>query len=216
MRGSGRRPCPPGGCYSSRLEDPPIATKKAKSAPAPAKQAQTAAPAAEPAKKTSSTGYDVSRPAGKCFVTGQPINPGDKYHAALRETPMGMERLDILPAAWPDFPKDNLLADWLATMPHPEQKKKVFVDDEVLLTLFERLSETTEIVKIRFRFVLGLILMRKRLISYESQREEQGDSIWSVKIKGRQEPLDLINPHLSEDLVGEVASQLSEILSSEL
>ena len=72
------------------------------------------------------------------------------------------------PRKWAQFDKSNLLAFWQTVMPASEEKKKVFVDDEVLCTLFERLAETTEPSKVNFRFVLGLILMRKRLVIYES------------------------------------------------
>jgi hypothetical protein len=161
-------------------------------------------------------GYDVSRPGGKCAITGAVIAPGEKFHAALRETASTIERLDIADAAWPDFPKDGLLASWRATMPVGETKKKVFVDDEVLLTLFERLADAAEPTKLRFRFVLGLILMRKRLISYEGEEERGGASLWKVKLKGREDAIDLVNPHLSESQVDEVASQVGEILNSEL
>lgn len=162
-------------------------------------------------------GYEVSRPLGKCTVTGEPIQPGQKFHAALKEVPTGIERADVCEAAWGEYPKEGLLASWLATMPTGEAKKKVFVDDEVLLTLFERLSETTEGTKLRFRFVLGLILMRKRLITYEGEKTgSAGDSVWLVKIKGKGDAIELLNPHLSEGQVEDVAGQLGEILNSEL
>lgn len=163
-------------------------------------------------------GLSVARPGGKCAVTGRAILPGMKFHAALRETPTGFERLDVLPEEWEGFLyKNELLAHWVTTMPQPQQeKKKLFVDDETLLTLFERLADTQEPAKVRFRFVLGLILMRKRLVVYESQRDEGALNLWQVRLRGRQGLLDLVNPHLSEDHVGDVAGQLSEILNSEL
>ena len=86
----------------------------------------------------------------------------------------GFERLDISMSAWPEFDKKDLLASWQTTMPQAEQKKKIFVDDEVLCGLFERLADATEPAKINFRFVLGLILMRKRLLNYETTRNDQG------------------------------------------
>lgn len=123
----------------------------------------------------------------------------------------------MLPHEWEGFLfKNQLIAHWLATMPAHEQKKKLFVDDEVLLTVFERLQETTEPTKLRFRFVLGLILMRKRLVIYESQHDEGATNLWTVRLRGREGTMELVNPHLSEDQVGDVAAQLNEILSSDL
>ncbi|MGN6505523.1 MAG: hypothetical protein ACTHM6_08175, partial [Tepidisphaeraceae bacterium] len=67
--------------------------------------------------------YSVSRPAGKCAVTGQPIAPGESFMAVLNETPAGMERQDISLAAWPQVDASKALAFWKSVMPHPEQVK---------------------------------------------------------------------------------------------
>ena len=166
--------------------------------------------------KPSSGGYDVARPLGKCAVSGADIVAGQKFMAALRETPAGFERVDVSLEAWPQFDRKDVLAFWQTTMPKHEQKKKVFVDDQVLCELFERLADTTEPAKINFRFVLGLILMRKRMIIYENTRHEEGKEIWSVRFKGREDRLDLVNPKLDEQQVLEVSQQLSEILNEEL
>jgi hypothetical protein len=158
--------------------------------------------------------YDVSRPGGVCAVSGHPIEPGRKFFAALRDTPTGLQRIDVLPEYWPAFDQSGLLGFWQTTMPRPEQKKKLFVDDTVLTELFERLGGATEAPKLNFRFVLGLILMRKRILSYEgSHHDEANREIWSMKLRGREQPLDLLNPHLGEEQVADVSRQLSEILN---
>jgi hypothetical protein len=92
----------------------------------------------------------------------------------------------------------------------------VFVDDDVLCELFERLGQAVDPAKVNFRFVLGLILMRKRRIVYESTRHDGEKEIWSVRFKGREELLDLLNPRLDEQQVGEVSVQLGEILNGDL
>jgi hypothetical protein len=168
------------------------------------------------ATKPQSAGYEVGRPGGKCFVSGRSIEPGEKFMAALRETPAGFERLDVAPEHWDALDKADLLASWQTVMPRAEQKKKLFVDDEVLCTLFERLSETQEPAKLNFRFVLGLILMRKRLIVYEDTRTDGERELWSVRFKGREDRMDLLNPKLNEEQVAEVSQQLGEILNEEL
>ncbi len=93
------------------------------------------------------SGYDVPRPAGICAVSGGAIAPGEKFVAALRETPAGLERLDISLPAWEGFDRSPLLGYWQTVMPHGQEKKKVFVDDEVLCSLFERLGDATESTK---------------------------------------------------------------------
>ncbi len=166
-------------------------------------------------KATKPGSYDVPRAAGRCAVSGRSIEPGEKLVAAVRETPGGIERLDVALEAWDAFDKTGLLAFWHTAMPLNEQKKKVFVDDEVLCDLFERLADTVEPAKLNFRFVLSLILMRKRLVIYEETRSEADRDIWVVRLKGRESRLDLIYPKLNETQVTDVSQQLGEILNEQ-
>jgi hypothetical protein len=164
-----------------------------------------------------SSGYQVARPQGRCAISGREIAPDERFMAALRETAEGFERLDVSMEHWEQLEdKANLLGFWQATMPRPEQKKKLFIDDEVLCGLFERLAEVTEPAKLNFRFVLGLILMRKRLIQYDATHQEGEHEIWSVRLKGRTDPMELLNPKLNEQQVMDVSRQLSEIMSEEI
>jgi hypothetical protein len=166
--------------------------------------------------KPQKAGYDVPRPPGKCAISGSEIAPGQKFFAVVRETPEGLERLDISVDAWPQFDRAGLLGFWQTTMPRPEDKKKLFVDDEVLCNLFERLSDATEPAKVNFRFVLALVLMRKRFIVYEGARHDAGRDVWIVRMKGRDDRLDLIDPKLNEQQMAEVSQQLGQILNEEL
>jgi len=172
--------------------------------------------AAAPQKPVGSAGYALAKAQGKCHLCSRQILPGEKLFAALRETPATLERLDICPACCEKFDRSGLLGFWQTTMPQPTAKGPVFVDDDLLCDLFERLSGAPEPAKINFRFVLGLILMRKRRIVYESSRVQDGREIWCVRLKGRQDTLDLVDPKLDEQQVAEVSSQLGEILSGEL
>ena len=64
----------------------------------------------------------------------------------------------------------EMFSFWKTTMPQPQQKKKLLVDDSVLVDVFQRMEGKTEPQEVRFRFVLALILMRKRLLIYETTR----------------------------------------------
>ena len=136
--------------------------------------------------------------------------------AGLRETPLGFERTDTMLECWPQVDRALLLAFWQSAVPVHEARKKVFVDDAVLCELFERLKDTAEEPKLNFRFVLGLILMRKRMLVYESSRIEADKDIWTVRLRGKDDRLDLLNPRLNEQQVADVSQQLGEILNEEL
>jgi hypothetical protein len=87
-------------------------------------------PPAAPASRT--VGYEVGRPQGQCCACGTVIAPEAKFMAALRETAGGLARVDCCLNCWPQLSRGDLLGFWKASMPRPDAKKKLFVDDEVL------------------------------------------------------------------------------------
>jgi hypothetical protein len=164
--------------------------------------------------------YSVGRPHGVCFVTGQAIGPGEACFAALRENPQGFERLEFTPAAWDQWPpqeKSRLLAFWRTTMPSKDpaerDKRRLLVDDEVLAELFRRLAEVTDPEKLAFRFMLGLILMRKKKLLFEGREQDAaGRDLWRVRFRHEEGQLEMIDPKLSETQLEEVGRQVGQIL----
>ncbi len=171
---------------------------------------------------SSNASYDVARATGCCAATGAPIEPDSPYVATLceREGEEGLDRLDYSLQAWEGGQRPaRLFSSWRTTMPEPGGKAKPFVDDEVLLNLFHRLADDQQPQRIAYRFVIALILLRKRLLKQDATRHEDGRSIWLMRLKG--DPADapaveVVDPHLSEDQVREVSDQLGEILRGEL
>ncbi|MGF1633863.1 MAG: hypothetical protein ACFCVE_08455 [Phycisphaerae bacterium] len=160
--------------------------------------------------------YGIGRPGGVCAVCGRALVAGEAVFAALRETAEGFERLDVAPEHWAAFDKSDLAATWRTTVPDPTQKKKLFVDDAVLCDLFVRLGGVEEAAKLHFRFVLGLVLMRKRLATLLTTRtDEQGREVWQMKVRGHDEPVDLVDSQPGEAETTEVSAQLSQILDTE-
>ncbi len=102
--------------------------------------------------------WEIDKPLGRCYGTGKKIEYGEEYFAALVETDQGLARRDFCADYW-QAEKPDVFCYWRTKLPEPGQKKKVFIDDEMLMAFFERLAEETEQEKINFRFVLAFVLM---------------------------------------------------------
>jgi len=170
------------------------------------------------------THYQVSRPTNHCAHTGQALEPGTPYIAALceQQDEEGFVRLDYSIEAWESGARpDGLFSYWKSVAVDPETKQKLLVDDTVLMELFERMAEDERPQRQGFRFVLGLILMRKKLLKLTGRVDatETQPERWLLQPKGaqpEQPPLELVNPQLDDDDVRELTDQLSEILQSDL
>ena len=159
--------------------------------------------------------WEIKKTLGQCSGTGQKFEVGDEYFAALIETPEGLERRDFSAEFW-QGEKPDVYCYWKTRMPDSQRKKQLFVDDQMLMTFFERLAEETDVDKVNFRFVLMLILMRKRLLKYDSS-EVKGDSeTWTLRVTGENRNVNVVNPHLTEDQVVQLSSQIGEILHIEM
>lgn len=197
--------------------------------------------------------YDIERPSGCCALTGRTFNPGEPYMATMVEVEnpevtcdaakptgasvLGLKRQDICWQVWQKNQRpENLFCFWKTAAPRPNQKKQLFVDNDVLMNLFLRLADADQPQRAAFRFVLGLVLMRKKCLRYNGTTrrpvsgppdESQYEDWWQVTAKldlskgplGRwneDEQLEMLDPHLDEQQIQQVTEQLSEVLEAEL
>lgn len=166
--------------------------------------------------------YHVARSTGRCCASDQPLVPGSMCMATLCERPSdeGFDRKDFSLEAWEAGARpEGLYSYWKTIVPEPDAKPKLLVDDTVLMDLFERLASDERPQRVAFRFVLGLILMRKKLLKFTGRNTEGGTERWLMQPRGAeadQKPLEVINPNLSDEDVRELIDQLSEVLQSEL
>lgn len=159
--------------------------------------------------------WEIKRPLGVCAGTEKTIAPGEEYIATLVETEQGLQRRDYCLDYWGRI-KPDVYCYWKSTMPVGEQKKKLFINDDMLMAFFERLENETDEEKLSFRFVLTLILMRKRILKYDSSSSIDGKERWTLRIAGRSEEAKVVNPHLTEDKIEQLSGQLGQILQVEL
>ena len=160
--------------------------------------------------------WEIDKPLGQCWGSGKKIEYGEEYFGALVETDEGLQRRDFCADYWQEQ-KPNVFCYWKTRLPQPDRKRQIFVDDEMLMAFFERLERETEQEKINFRFVLALVLMRKRRLKYDSSKVEDDKEIWRLRIVGSdREFVEVINPRLDEEQIGQLSSQIGQILQVEL
>ena len=165
--------------------------------------------------------WAIGRTSGRCAVSGRELAEGERYYAVLFDRGDTFERRDYSEACW-EGPPEGAFCSWRARIPERRERKRQFVDDQVLMDFFERLGGESEESKVQFRFVLTLILMRKRLLKYVSQVEEQGAKWWMMRLMGPFKPADegqamrrVLNPELDEGQIEEVSRQLGVILTGD-
>jgi hypothetical protein len=158
--------------------------------------------------------YNISKPDGTCCACNRQLQPEQEFMATICETDDGFMRRDFCLDCWSDDLRDEgTIGFWRSHIPKPQEKKKLFVDDEVLINFFRRLADTDEPSRVSFRYVLALILMRKKLLAYDrTEADGEGRDIWKMHFKGSGETHDVIDPHMDEDQILQVSQDLGQIM----
>ncbi|MCH2145702.1 MAG: hypothetical protein MK082_11250 [Phycisphaerales bacterium] len=176
---------------------------------------------------SSGSSYKLGRFIGTCAATDRTLEPGTECIACLCEPgeaeiadgALGLVRREYCLEAWESGSRPQGLFSWWRTrMPEPDAPRRVLVDDDALLDLFDRLGSEDDDRRRGFRWVLGLILVRKKLLRLEgSARTEEGD-VFLLRRRGTDPalpPIEMLDPKLEEDDARKIADELGEIMASD-
>jgi hypothetical protein len=127
-----------------------------------------------------------------------------------------MQRKDYSLEAW-EGPPEGSFCYWRARVPVKEKKSgQIVIDQNVLVHLFRQLEDEESEMKQQFRFVLALLLMRKRRLKLDGTLREEGKEYWKMRLTDDQSVHKVLNPELKNEQVDRLSAQLTAILSGEV
>jgi hypothetical protein len=159
----------------------------------------------------------VAAHSKKCRATGRDLVAGEDYYSALVETLVGTERWDFSIEGWTG-PPEGTVGYWRSTLPAAQAVPVVKeVPIETMLEFFDRLSEDPARLnqqERRLRFVLALLLVRKRALKLHSVRRDESHDFLVVRRPPSKETIDVLDPGLTEAQTQSVEQELSDWMQS--
>ncbi len=159
--------------------------------------------------------WEVARCGTVCGATGRELAENEPVFAVLYEEGESFRREDFSVEDWTGPPTD-CYCFFKTTVPAREKKKRLLLDDDVLISFFTRLADETLAERVQFRFVLALILMRKRILKYEQSVKEGDAEIWHMRLVREQSIHKVVNPELDDTQIESVSRQLGAILHGDM
>jgi len=157
--------------------------------------------------------WPISKFTGRCARSGRVLGEGEEFFSVIVPEGEELRRLDFSVAEW-NGPPEGALGYFRARVPLKGKPKKPLVDEANLFEFFERLRDETDTARVRFRFVLALMLMRKRTLRFESsERTEQGE-FWVLRAPRDNSTHRVANPDLTDDEAKQASEQLAVLLGT--
>jgi hypothetical protein len=157
------------------------------------------------------TDYQIQPTSRRCAATGRELMPGERVFSVLLEVGGKLVRKDFAPEAWQGPPADAF-GFWVGRVVAPESRRKAPIDDELLLDCFQRLEGQSEASRIRFRYVVGLLLMRRKRFRFEEARKENGQELLCLRCTRTGARHQVLNPCLSDEETAAVQEEVFQAL----
>lgn len=159
--------------------------------------------------------WSMPRRSDRCVTCGATFEPGRTHNSALFEQGDGYARCDFcLTCTVSAGPPP--LAVWRGRRPAPGPRRSQALDRETALQIFLRLEHADAAEKQQFRFVLAMLLWRKRVLKFEAAtRNGAGREVWRFTQAGGDAGHDVVRPELAEQQLESLSLQIEQLLSGD-
>ena len=162
------------------------------------------------------TEYEIKPLSLCCALSRRELRPGEQYFSVLTESPQGFVRLDFSAEAWTG-PPDGAIGFWRSKVPESTGKKRVqLVDDSVLMDFFLRLDGAEEPYKKNFRYILALLLLRRKVLKLTSVERAVDKEVLVLRSPSSGEQHRVSNPGLSEEQLVAVQAEVEKVLQTQV
>lgn len=166
--------------------------------------------------------YKVNRCTRQCHAQHRPLREGEWYYSVIVESGDDYVRRDYAAEAWTG-PPDDAVGWWKKRMPKSSEQKLVLAPPAVLIDLVRQMEQFPE--KAKSRYLLALMLMRKRLLkpadrlawSTQNKSSDTADptSVMTMQVISDGSTIDIPICEISRSESETLREQLNELLYCE-
>lgn len=154
--------------------------------------------------------FDLQRCSRKCAKSDRDLQPGEAFFSVLIPEGSDFKRLDFAADAWSE-PPEGTIAWWKSQMPGDGAKRAHWAPNDALLGYFQSLE--SDPTKADVRYVLALLMVRRRIVRWEhSETDEQGNEVMVMYCPRDEAELRVPVQMPSAERVREIQTELSRLL----
>ncbi|HLJ92771.1 MAG TPA: hypothetical protein VKU02_06195 [Gemmataceae bacterium] len=157
------------------------------------------------------TEYEIQPNTRRCAVTGRELRSGDKFYSVLLEESGKLVRQDYSTDAW-QGPPHGSFSFWAGHIPAGEENRRSPIDDELLMDCLQRLEGESEPTRVNFRYVVALLLMRRKRLRFEAVESDGEQEMLVLRCVRTRNCYRVLNPRLTEEAMVAVQDEVFQVL----
>lgn len=162
------------------------------------------------------TDWEIGKTTLVCSASGREFAEGEEIFSALYDEGERFVRRDYGTDCWPPADLEGVFSFWKTRIPRHDAAVRRFVDDDVILDFFRRLAGHEEARKRDFRYVLALLLMRKKVLKFKEMRRLGEETVMVLHDRVGGCDYEVVDPRLSEEQVERVSEEVGQVLNVRL
>ncbi len=157
--------------------------------------------------------YQLQGPTRVCAQSGNVLTTGDKFVSALFEEAGKLVRRDYALALWkPETLSPKPIAFWSGKIAEAGKQAKLVVNDEVLVDCLDHLTNNLDPSKANFRYIVALLLMRKKRLRFEDLLKKDGQETLVLRDHKTKKIYEILDPKLDETQAESAQDEVFEVL----
>ncbi len=159
--------------------------------------------------------WNVARHGEHCAGCGHSFDVNESFRAVLYAgDEEGFQRRDYCLSCEP-VGEPAPIGQWRTHRPPPTEPKRRPFDREAIYDFFLRFEDADTEERLQFRFVLALLLWRKKVLQFrETLENKQGREVWIFSMPRDGSAHRVVKPELDEERIERLSERLEDVLSS--
>ncbi len=159
------------------------------------------------------TEWDIQSRADACTACQKPFADKETYQTLLSVESAGYVRRDLCAACFSSAPQDGVISYWQGEYKLPPPPPPEAIQKETAETLLRKLVESTDPSHEAARYILAVMLERKRILKHrDTVHEENGADLLVYEHARTGESFTLPDPHLRLDQLAHVQEEVAALL----
>lgn len=157
------------------------------------------------------TNFQLQAPARTCSATGRELIPGERMYSVLLDEAGRFVRHDYAAEGW-KAPPAEAIAWWAGRVPQAGRPAKPTINDDLLVDCFDHLTDTSEPARLNFRYVVALLLMRRKRFKFEDAKKVGDREVLIVRDARNGKRHEVPDPQLSDVEMDAVQDEVFRVL----